>query len=482
MSSLDTSASVSRRRISPTTRGAAPSRRAAPEIVDENVRGMPVLVAIFLVSLPVPVMFNLGPVLMMPYRLVLLVAFVPLALRFFVDPRFKLHVFDWLVVGWVGWSILALLVNHGTTQIAFAGSRAVEVLGAWMLARVGIRSAEDMQRMVRILFLIVLFLLPLAAIESFTGRRPLAVLPGVRTLLDTGGRWGLNRANVAFTHPILYGIFVASVTSLVWFLYGSMTTYVVRIFRSLIIFAATFFSLSAGAIVAFMVQAVMIAWDVVFQKSSRRWLVFGWLIVGFYVTVDMLSNRTPFHLVVDYLTFNQGAAYYRILIYRFGIESVWANPIFGIGLHDWARAYWMGDTVDNFWLLNAMQYGIPGFLCLAGGSLMIVRSVIRSPLTDAAERNCRLGWVIAMCGVMMAAGTVHYWTTMLSYVVFLMGSGGWMACPPAQSPAPRSRSGAPAASDRRAKAGTDMPPTSRPERPTRSVRSASVSSRRRSGA
>ena len=398
--------------------------------------------------------FDLGPLALQPYRVVLILAFFPMAKRFFLG-EIALHRFDWLLVASIGWAFLAYLANHGVRAIELGGIRTVEVLGAWMLGRVGVRNAEEMTRVVRTLFWMVVAMLPFAAYEAITHRPILLnLIPSSPRVLYSPPRLGLRRAQVVFSHAILYGVFVSAVVGLVWYGFNQAAGLAARVARSALIGFATIFSVSAGALLAFVVQGLLIVYELMFKRNPGRWRVFGWGVVSGYVVLDILSNRTPFHLVVDYLTFSSGAAYNRILIFRFGMDSVWAHPIFGIGLRDWARPWWMGDSVDNFWLLNAMQFGIPGFLLFAGAFVLLIRAVSRSRIDDPVAWNLRAGWLTSMGGIILAGGTVHYWTVMLSFVMFLFGTGGWFVrdAPDeddARRGAPRPRGGAAAAPEGR---------------------------------
>src|SRR5699024_297760 len=122
---------------------------------------------------------------------------------------------------------------------------------------------------------------------------------------------------------------------------------------------STFFSLSSGALLAFIVQCGFIAYELVTAPNPRRWRVFAWGCVLGYIVLDLIAAKSPFHTLVHKATFSVGSSYNRILIWRYGTDNVVDNPIFGIGSNDWARPSWMGDSVDNFWLLFAMQYGLP---------------------------------------------------------------------------------------------------------------------------
>lgn len=390
-------------------------------------KGLPLLAAAFLISLAFPMFFTVSGLQLLPFRVVLLLAFVPMALRLLAGQAGGLKMYDGLLIAAVAWQCLAFLLNHGPSIIPGAGMQVVEVLGAWMLGRVAIRTADDFRFMVRILFAMVVVLAPFAMIEAVT-KRPylLELLPMTGRPVWAPERFGLRRAQTVFSHPILYGVFVSVTLGMVWYALNPASNFLSRSARAAIIFFALFFSLSTGAIVAFVIQAALIGWELATRPNPNRWRIFAWLVGGTYVLLDILSNRSPFHLLVDYATFSSGTSYNRILIWRYGTDVVWGSPVFGIGRNDWARPFWMGNSVDNFWLLNAMQFGLPGLILLAAAFYTVMRAVIRSRIDDPTEWACRAGWLTSLGGVIIAGGTVHYWTTMLSFVVFLFASGSWL--------------------------------------------------------
>ncbi|MEO0679258.1 MAG: hypothetical protein AAF192_02470 [Pseudomonadota bacterium] len=396
-----------------------------------EAKGMPTLVAVYLASLTVPLFINVGPVLLQPYRIVLLAAFFPLVAKAF-SKDLRLRPFDYLMLAHVGWVVLSILAVHGVSRVEAAGIHVLEVVGAWMLGRAGIRNVAEFRRMVLIYFGLVMMMLPLAIFEGVTRRNLiLQYLPSSPRIVYTEPRFGFRRAQVMFSHPIIYGVFVSSSLGLVWFCFETPGKFMVQSVRAGLVALATFFSLSAGALLAYIVQAGLIAYEVMFQKEVNRWRIFFWAVIIGYVTVDLLSNRTPFHILVQYGTFNSASAYNRILIFRYGMDNVWRSPIIGIGFRDWARPFWMGDSVDNFWLLAAMRHGIPAFVFLAGAKILLMREVAKTMLTDPQERAARLGWMVSMGGIIIAGGTVHYWTAMLTMVTFLFASGAWMVRPEA---------------------------------------------------
>ena len=395
-------------------------------------QGMPLAVVLFLVSLLIPMIVYLGPFRLLPHRIFLLIAFVPLLMRLLDGRAGRMILPDYLMAGATVWAAMAIIVSQpGPAAIEPIGIHFVEFFGAYLMGRVAIRSADEFQRFARIFFGLILALTPFAAIEAVT-HRPilLKLIPLSYGDVAAGGpRWGLRRAQTVFAHPILYGTFVSSGLGLCWYTLRPAAGLAKRVGTAATVFAATFFSLSSGAIVSFVVQSACIGWDILFKNIFRsHWKIFLWFVVILYVSVDMASNRTPFHLLVNYATFSSTTAYYRIVIWRWGIDNVWSNPLFGLGLKisDWDRASWMGGSIDNFWLMIAMQYGAPAFLMLAGAIFFIIYRMAKMTLVSPVARACRTGYMVSLVGMIVAGGTVHYWQTMLAFFMFLVGSGVWM--------------------------------------------------------
>jgi len=157
----------------------------------------------------------------------------------------------------------------------------------------------------------------------------------------------------------------------------------------------------------------------------RRWTLFTILSIIAYIGIDLLSTKSPFHVLVKYASFSTGSAYNRILIWQFGTENIWNNPIFGIGMHDWERPAWMVPSVDNFWLLLGMRYGFPAIAMILVGLFLLLRQVSRAELTSPEDRAARAGYLVVFGGLFVAGGTVHYWHAMMAFVLFIYGTGVW---------------------------------------------------------
>ena len=90
-------------------------------------------------------------------------------------------------------------------------------------------------------------------------------------------------------------------------------------------------SLSSGPLLSIILQLGVNAWNHILRNTQQRWWGFVGLFVLAYIMIDLLSNRTPTKVFMSYATFSAHTAYWRGLIFEYGMQNVWAHPLFGIG-------------------------------------------------------------------------------------------------------------------------------------------------------
>lgn len=391
-----------------------------------------ILPLLLLASFLLPIMIPIGPLLLMPHRVVLIFAFFPLMWKLLSGQSGSVLKIDQALLFSAFWATIAIFLSKGTgaaagaNPVEAAGIYWVEFIGAYLVGRVCIRSVDGFTRFAKFFAIIVLFLLPFALFEAILHRPILLnLIPNSIAPSDAGIRWGLRRVQATFAHPILFGVFVSSAFGLFWYALRPAFFRVTGTFAALI---TTILSLSTGALISIVMQACFILWESATNRFNWRWRLFSGLAVTAYVAIDLLSNRSPFHVLVTYASFNSGSAYSRILIWGWGVENVAAHPWFGLGMDaiNWARPSWKSASADNFWLLNAMTYGLPSVITFMGAVLLIVRQVARTTFTDPIVRGCQAGFLTSAGGIIIAGGTVHYWHAMLAFIMFFFGTGVWM--------------------------------------------------------
>ena len=406
---------------------------ATPAVPATATHLSPVVVLYFL-GVIFPLLFRLGPLSMTSLRLLLLGLTVPLMINLFRGRYGRIIWTDTLFVLFVVWSFISLLVNNPNQAIENAGSTGVEFLGGYVFGRAYVRNAEQFLRLCRFLATCVLLMFPFALYETMTGQSLFITLlnavPGVKTvaIVYMDKRMGLDRVQLAFAHPIHFGLFCSFVVPLVFVAMRDRISNVKRIFLAGTALITGSLALSSGALLAMALQCALVIWSTVFARIKWRWWLLLGLFVLAYVVIDLLSNRSPIRVFLSYATFSAHTAYWRSIIFEWGMINVWANPIFGLGLRDWVRpSYMYSGSMDNFWLVNAVRFGIPGFLLLTVGMILVLYGVMRRNFDeDHTLLMIRRAWVFMMMGLIFTLCTVHVWGNVYSCVMFIFGAGVWI--------------------------------------------------------
>lgn len=387
-----------------------------------------------------PWTWHFGPLALSPYRLVLLTMVVPCLFFWITGRTGRIRSADVTLLLYCLWCSISLLVNHGyEASLQPAGILFVETAGAYLIARYYIRNADNFRDMIRLLFLIVVILLPFAVLEAVTRRNVLLefcslilpVLPTTDNLpvlptTDNALRWGLARVRSVVEHPILFGVVCGSIFALAHLVLGCGEKAGRRWFRTGIVGATAFLSLSAGPITALAAQALLLCWNWFLREYAYRWRLLLAMVSTMWGCISLVANRSVPNLYLSYFSFDESSAYFRILIWTFGTESVLNHPFFGVGLNSWDRPSWMPPSIDMFWLIHAVLYGIPAAILMLLTLLLPLLSIgLLKGLNDRLEQY-RAGYVIAMTGFFLVGWTVHFWSATYVLFLFLLGSGLWL--------------------------------------------------------
>ena len=392
-----------------------PSAAAAPVL----------LIVIFFLSLQPPIYFFIGTMRLSPDRLLMLILFIPMVLKFLGGQAGRFQASDVLLILFSIWLTITFVYHHGLERLNYSIISVVEILGAYLTGRILVRSEVAYRTFMKIFLLVMLCLLPIGLVELFTNQNILQqtfgqFFPHYVKGKTSYGRMGMERVMAGFAHPILFGLFcsMAFASAAAVFGKGAFRWLAIALF----VVGMTFMSLSSGPLIAIAVQLVLLLWG---RVTGDKWWLFASLFWSAYIAVDLLSNRTPITIMINYITFNPVTAWTRVNIYTFGIREVWASPIFGIGLNDWARPSWLTGSVDNFWLLNAMRHGVPGFLFMFGAMITVCWAICKADIPSVELRRWRTGYVITLIGLLVTLCTVHIWSEVAVFVFFFLGAGMW---------------------------------------------------------
>jgi hypothetical protein len=172
-------------------------------------------------------------------------------------------------------------------------------------------------------------------------------------------RNGIYRASSVFEHPILLGVAMAFALIL-----AQTLPWGTRLLISVGCATGLIASISSAPLLAALMGFALMGYSKFF-RHRRRWTIII-LAIGSPLLMFLLVHPNPFSFLSGHLLLDPTSGYYRLLIWQYAGPHVLDNPLFGIGaLGNWVRPSWMNASIDSFWLVLALNYGIPGSVLIA---------------------------------------------------------------------------------------------------------------------
>lgn len=427
---------------------AAPSSEFASHARPEaRVALWPIVLVIYTTLLPQEVRLEAGPLSLFAARIAL-IAVLPFIIRKIMAGAIRFALPDALVLVAGLWMIVAMVAHYGLAEgLQRGGSIALDSTLGYFLARISLRSLQDLRR-VLILISPGLLMAGLAVMIESIAQRPI-IQPVVQQLFgrlpyylsgevagfqdrEAGARLGLMRGKGPFAHPIHAGLYLAVCVPL--YLMAGIRGWPRQLGHAAGLLS--FFSLSSAALLALILSYLLVGYDRL-QRLVRElnWTLLVGVGSGFLLLVQFISNSGVPMLIGRYLTFNPATAYYRHLTWRYGMESVQANPWIGIGVAGYERPNWMvSESIDAHWLLLAIRFGmIPAAALLLATVLALVMASRASVNSPPGDQRLRRGVAISLFVLTLSMFTVSLLGGVLSWFTILLGA--CVACAQPERPA-----------------------------------------------
>lgn len=418
---------------------AMPPRRtyAAPQQRQAHLGIWPIVIMLYAILLPREFRIEIANLVFFADRVVAL-AMLPFLLRAIFGGALRLRVPDMIILLAAGWMVLSMMQNYGfAAGLERGGALALDATVGYFLARVCIRNVTDLQRVMILVSPGLLAAGLSMAVESLTARRiiqPIAEAIFGRLPIYLSGeavgfaevrnefRLGLMRAAGPFPHSILGGLFLASMLSMYFWTGIRGWPRIMGVVAA----GCGFFSLSSAAILGLVLSGAFIAYD----WAQNRFREISWSMLGIAglvaaLVLQVLANGGIVYVIVRYLTLNPATGYFRQLIWDYGLNSVWANPIFGIGFDGYERPVWMlTESVDAHWLLLAIRFGLPGAILMFILAAWSIYAVSRaSTLVVGLDRRTLRALAISMGVLLLMAFTVALNGGIHAWFLIAIGSG-----------------------------------------------------------
>lgn len=370
---------------------------------------------------------------MSPLRVLLLVVVPVLLINLLTGKYGKLLFIDTLVLLHIFWIILTVTIHHPNLAIQYAGSNTILILGGYLVGRASIRNIEDFRSLSRTIAGAVLISLPFALAEARTGimyiPRLLDNIPGITSAADVLyiPRMGLHRVQFVFVHPIHYGLFCSIAASFVFLgLKGTMST-ASRMILTAVALLCCFLSVSSGPFLSVLVQIFLIVWLSAMRNVKKKWRLLGIILLVMYLMAEVASNRPAIFAIVSRLSFSASTANVRMVLFDYGVAQIIRTPILGVGFRDFGLPTWMTGSIDNFWLLQAVIFGMPTLIFLATAIILAIRGVFKTDASgNQAFESARYAWSFTMVSLALTLATVAIWGGMLTVFYLIFASGIWM--------------------------------------------------------
>ena len=386
----------------------------------------PAIIISYAAVLPQELAISLGGALLFPYRLLLL-ACVPWLFQSLFTGKLRGHAVDALAGLVTAWLVVSMLINEEFARaLEFGGANAVDFGLAYFAGRVSLRNTRDF----KCYFLALLPLLAGVAFilmaESLLHRH--FVRPGVAAILGEPPppmyqqvRMGLYRAVGPFPHPILGGVFMASLLPLAIFATERKGWMAVGLFAG----CSMIFTVSSTAILCFLFGLLLIA-TLWLQKASRGpiLLLFAIVFLTVFGFISVASDSGPVTFAIYRLTLDPASGYWRLLIWEYAGAEALNNPIFGIGLRDWVRpSFMVTPSIDAHFLLWSMRFGmiagIGCFLVFVGAALHLLRNANKQ---NEAARKVSLGLAVCILAITFSGFSVAFWGGLAAWTYMLCGA------------------------------------------------------------
>lgn len=415
------------------------SSRKTPVSAAARGRVHPLMVITILIVL-LPITWHVGTLFMTPLR-TLYIFTVPVLgviwLRGGMGPKL---VGDWLLLAYILWMVISMGRHTPSQMITFSASTGLIILGGYLTARYTVRNAADFIAFARFLALVVVvLLLPLGLYEALGHNRPLVtdflsrIFAG-NSVFGTYGaseyccRLGMARAQTLFVHPIHHGI-ACFLPFALYFTGGSNHySFSNRALVASLLAVAVFTSVTSGAVLAIGLMGMLMLYTMVLHKNPDQWRIFLWTTLAVYIALEIISTKFVFVAISENLAFNTWNVYIRGLIFNAGIEQIRQTPIFGFGYNRLpGLPHYLTGSVDNYWLMQAVAFGVPGFLLPFAAFLHAIVFAGRNRFTKGSDLYyVRLAYGFTLTALVFAMATVHVWAGVQSLIFMVLGTGQFL--------------------------------------------------------
>jgi hypothetical protein len=407
----------------------SPQRRV---LTDALLPIAPALILTLSLLLPPEFRITIGGQTLYSYRLAGF-ALLPWVMLRMLDGSYRPTWPDAAIFAGCVWMVISFLGYYGAERGLPSGTAlALDGLLAYAIARVSFSKIEGFRRYLIVIAPVVLVFAALLVVEAVTHtpfvRNAARALFSPLSAAELGTandlalfqdqRFGLLRANGPFAHPILAGVFFASLLPLYWG--ARLRSW--PLIAGMAAGALSVFSLSSAAFLSVMMIAGLCFYDRLQRRiEALNWALFMLGSGVILALVQAVSQNGIIPIIIRH-TLSPQTGYYRLLIWEYASKSVAEYPLFGIGFTPYERPFWMSESIDAFWLALAVRHGVVTPICFLIAGLTIMIMLARA--AAKAEGNARqsyVGLAITIFVLVLVGCTVSFFGAIASWFFLILG-------------------------------------------------------------
>lgn len=353
-------------------------------------------------------------------RIVILAIFARLFLLTDLPNTFKFVWLDKLILIYFAAQILAGATT-ASSLMAFLENRAgaiFDMVLPYFVVRLIIRNKQQYLALLRGVLITAVPLAIVGFYQCMTGKNPLGFFKeygvwGASTYVPRS-RLGLFRADVVFSHPIMYGLFFAMFGPVCAGILQSVKKYKSLYWIGLgLMGIGIFSSMSSGPMFAGLLSIFFI----VLYRWRKHWKSIAIVIILMCASVEVISNRHFYDVLGDF-TLNPGTAWYRsklidVALFEGGMSGHWfmgfgyaVDPGWGPLIDGRAHT----DTVNHY-LLVLQFYGLVGLVPFLAINIMVITKLVAAYKASILDSDSWIVWCVC-------AGLFGLWGAFMSVSLF----------------------------------------------------------------
>ena len=325
-----------------------------------------------------------------------------------------------------------VMVKLGSGDLFTTASDALAFLGAYIVARSFFHGDFCITGFVNALKFVAIILIALAFLDTLSGRHftndlmrtyfhiPWPVRPEPKELHRKLLGAVVLRAELAFPHPILFGVFCSIAATIFVYFEQSLSK---RLFYFSICVVGCILSVSSAAVFGIIVLVIVYCYDVLLRSFSARWKAL-YVFAAALLSLSFFLSNNPLTWIFRHATIDPADGYYRLLIWRSAFGFIALSPIVGMDPSGWASDAILSNSIDCVWLVLSLKYGLPmtGFLILSNLSACGLfgkrfnRRLINNRIMKMRTAFSLVLFLFAFLGL-----TVHYWGAIWMFWALCIG-------------------------------------------------------------